>query len=355
MGGMGGGMMGGMGGGMMGGMGGRGGGFRAIPPTDLAGATLRPGQARNLPTRLVSLSPPSDAAKVVLPQKGEPLELGDISQLDDLDPRIRRAMERLAAEKAPETVSQLVLWHLRYGLDWPTLAQVARGWANTYELALARQFVAKLEDGGLPRKDRDETGTLYLGLAAQGADHEALMAELHKLLEKHGVLGLTVKADVPSRPKGPALACKVEVVKNEAVVLVSTSDQTGGAWKAMGKFTLPLDRGEKGELKLKPAEEVADAMAEGILGRLVRAQLTKGQKVKGKDTYKIGIDNASPLVLNGLMLSGMDRDEETKPSALAGFSLPPHKHMSMPATGEMVDRLGLKKGIRVLAADLSGL
>ena len=29
--------------------------------------------------------------------------------------------------------------------------------------------------------------------------------------------------------------------------------------------------------------------------------------------------------------------------------------MTVPATGEMVEQLGLKKGIRVIAADLSGL
>jgi hypothetical protein len=29
--------------------------------------------------------------------------------------------------------------------------------------------------------------------------------------------------------------------------------------------------------------------------------------------------------------------------------------MTVPATGEMVDQLGLRKGIKIIAADLSGL
>ncbi len=58
MGGMGGGMggMGGGMGGMGGGMGGMGGGMRSVPPSDLPSALLNPGQTRNLPTRLVSIS-----------------------------------------------------------------------------------------------------------------------------------------------------------------------------------------------------------------------------------------------------------------------------------------------------------
>ena len=44
-----------------------------------------------------------------------------------------------------------------------------------------------------------------------------------------------------------------------------------------------------------------------------------------------------------------------KLSALAGFSLPPRKSLTLPATAEMVDRLGLKDGVKAVAADLSAL
>ncbi|HEV3166503.1 MAG TPA: hypothetical protein VGZ22_20935, partial [Isosphaeraceae bacterium] len=109
-----------------------------------------------------------------------------------------------------------------------------------------------------------------------------------------------------------------------------------------------------GQLK---AEEIADATAEGILGRLVRAQLTKGPKVKGKETFKVRIDNASPLILNGLALSGtsVTTDKEAKSAALSGLSLPPRRSLTISATGEVVERLGMKTGIKAVAADLSGL
>ena len=50
----------------------------------------------------------------------------------------------------------------------------------------------------------------------------------------------------------------------------------------------------------------ADALAEGILNRLVRAQVIKGsaQREKGKLIHQIRIENASPLILNGLALVG---------------------------------------------------
>jgi hypothetical protein len=40
---------------------------------------------------------------------------------------------------------------------------------------------------------------------------------------------------------------------------------------------------------------------------------------------------------------------------MGGISLPPHKSLSLPATAELVERLGMNNGVRVLAADLSGL
>jgi len=77
--------------------------------------------------------------------------------------------------------------------------------------------------------------------------------------------------------------------------------------------------------------------------------------VNDKLTYKLTIENGSPLVLNGLALSGVENPETSTPSALSGLSLPPHKTFTVPATSEMVLRLKLKNGVRVLAADLSGL
>ena len=40
---------------------------------------------------------------------------------------------------------------------------------------------------------------------------------------------------------------------------------------------------------------------------------------------------------------------------MAGMSLPPHKSLAVPASAAVVERLKLADGVRVLAADLSGL
>ena len=103
------------------------------------------------------------------------------------------------------------------------------------------------------------------------------------------------------------------------------------------------------------AEGLAGGLAEGVLGRLVRAQVSKGKRVEGVQTYKLRVDNASPLLLNGLAVTGPEPGPEAAPSVLAGFSLPPRRSITFTITGDAVDRLGLESGVKVVAADLSGL
>ena len=88
---------------------------------------------------------------------------------------------------------------------------------------------------------------------------------------------------------------------------------------------------------------------------MVRAQYMRGPNVKGKATYQVRIDNASPLVLNGLAVLGTETKTEEQPKELSGVCIAPRRSMTVPATEEVVKRLGLRKGIRVVAADLSGL
>src|SRR5262249_34227746 len=145
------------------------------------------------------------------------------------------------------------------------------------------------------------------------------------------------------------------VEESGVVVQVSASNASCEAWTPVGKFTVPLV-GEGEGAKPRGAVELADAVAEKLLGRLVEAQLVKGPREKGnKETYKIKIVNASPLILTPRALPGPADSAETRPTGLAGLSLPPRKYMTLPATAEMVERLGLKGGIKVIAADLSGL
>ena len=88
----------------------------------------------------------------------------------------------------------------------------------------------------------------------------------------------------------------------EAMVQVSSSDALASSWLNFGKFTVPVVQ-ERGKAEV---ERLADELSEGILNRLVRAQVIKGSatKDKGKLVYQLRIDNASPLVLNGLAMLG---------------------------------------------------
>jgi hypothetical protein len=60
---------------------------------------------------------------------------------------------------------------------------------------------------------------------------------------------------------------------------VLVTDETGTAWRAVGKFSIALADVTGIE---RPAAEIADALAEGVLDRLVRVQFFPGPRVKGK-------------------------------------------------------------------------
>ncbi len=83
---------------------------------------------------------------------------------------------------------------------------------------------------------------------AKGEGGEAAARELRDALKDQTILGLAGVSGVPSAPKGPALACKVQVNGETATVQVATSDGPARAWAAAGKFTLPLSRTDKGTL-----------------------------------------------------------------------------------------------------------
>jgi hypothetical protein len=362
MGGMGGGMGGGMMGGMGGGMGMMGGGMRSVPPTGLPQATLTAGQTRRLPTQVVSLMQPDANAQVVMPQKGEKLQVGDIGQVTN-DANAQAALKRLAEDKAPQAVSQLVMWHMIAGYDWTTLARISQGWANPHELALARDFVdnvtkeARAPEAAASDAASTERGRFYLGVTAKDPAQADLAQELSKLLKGVTVLGLKTESAVPAKPGGPALACRVQIGKDEAQVAVCVSDGTATSWRSAGEFTLTLQRDKAGELK---PIGVADAMAEGVLGCVVHARLLPAHKVKlpkhkEELVYQVRLENASPLVLNGLALAGKEIKPDTKPAVMVGVSLSPGRSLIVQAPAELVDRLGLKDGVRVIAVDLSAL
>ena len=339
MGGMGGGM-GGMGGGMGGMMGG---GMRSVPPTGLPFADLRPGQTRNLPTRMVSLNPPDAQGGVQLPQEGEAFRIADIGEVS-ANPRVQKALKRLAAEKAATNVAQLVMWNVAAGLDWDTIAELSRRWANGYELALARDFVDHLD-----AIDEWETGRIFFQISGTDAAGEAKAAALQKAVEGKIVLGLRAEMGDPARPGGPSLACRVRLKADEALVQLSGSDARAEGWVALGKFTVPI-AAARWTRRSWPTR-----LPRGCSAGWSGPQLVKGPRAKGKLTYRLQINNASPLRLNGLAAVGVESKEDAKPRVLTGISIPPRRSMTVPASEEVVKTLGLKRGIRLTAIDLSGL
>jgi hypothetical protein len=350
MGGMGGGM-----GGMGGGMGGMGGGMRSIPPTDLPSATLAPGQSRGLKTRLVRLGGPNAEGGVDFPAQGEPLTLGDVSQTE-VSPKVQTALRRLARDGAPETVSQLALWAAA-GMPWTTIAQLSKGWANPQELALAKQLVADLD----AKAEDADTGRILIEVTAKSDATKAFADQLNATFKGQTMLGLAIEGTVPARPTGPAVACKVQIggtlEKPEASIQLASSDANASAWAPVGKFELPVPRDEAGKLK---AEVFGDALAEGLLDRLVKVSVRKQNNgmlpaaPKTLGAYVIRIENYSPLLLNGLAVSGMKAKSGDPVKLLLGISLAPRRTFVVPVTAESVEKLGLKD-IKPVALDLSGL
>ncbi len=234
----------------------------------------------------------------------------------------------------------------RSGLDWERIAQLSSDWANAHELSLAQQFADQLDN--LPDS---ENGTIFFDVQSTGTAGAARAQALTKELTDKNFLGLNAKLGIPAQPEGPAVACRVRFADAEATVQVVCTDGSASRWVPFGKFTLPLAAGAE---QFQPAK-FGEALAEGVLSRMVRAQYMRGPNVKGKPSYQVRIDNASPLVLNGLAVLGTETKTAEQPKELSGVCISPRRSMTVPATEEVVKTLGLRKGIRVVAADLSGL
>ena len=211
----------------MGGMG----GFPFGPADRPATRPLKPGQTRNLPTRLVSLNAPAADGRIAVPAKGEPLRIGDISQLTD-DAKAQATLRRLAETKAPPCEAQLVVWRVIDGLDWATIGRLAHGWANPSELALARRFVDQLEARGIQGIGEGEVACLDFEVIADETGVEGRVAELRKLLSEHPIVGLRSHEGVPAHPTGLCLGCRVRLKNHEADVQVAEPGTRGGTGRS---------------------------------------------------------------------------------------------------------------------------
>jgi len=270
---------------------------------------------------------------------------------------VREALKRLAAQKAPSTVTQLVLWRVAQGMDWETIEGLAKSWANPQEVALARRFIETLDGGSKSPREGFDPGTFRYSMSVDGAgEHAGLIAGLGKALEGRQVVGLTARSGVPVKPEGPGLACEISLTGIGAEarldVRLAVTDGDASRWVPAGRAELSLT-GADGKA-LEPGA-LADALAEKVLESTVRAEVAHGPRVKGKETFRITIRNGSPLVLNGLALGAAGADGAAAPSVVSGLCIPPRKSLTLPASAETVERLGLKKEARVIAADLSAL
>jgi hypothetical protein len=239
-----------------------------------------------------------------------------------------------------------VMWHLAGGLDWDRIAQLSQSWSNRFELTLAREFVEHLDT--LPD---GETGRVQFQINSTDSAGESMAAELTKAMQGKTILGLRAESRIPTRPDAPSVAVRVRLTGDHALVQVMSSDAAVKSWIPFGKFTLPsqLDHGKFDAIRF------VDALAEGVLNRLVRVQLVKGVRQKDRPNYMLRIENASPLILNGLAAVGTTSKEDQVPKVLSGISIPPRRSMTVPASEEVVKAMGLRHGIRVVALDLSGL
>jgi len=335
-----------------GGLGGGGGGFRSLPPSGSLSTTLAPKQTRRLATKLVRIG--SDLGESsAMPAEGESLKLGQVEALGG-DPRTGKALRRLLEEDVPQSIAQLALSRLG-GTEWDAIGERAQGWANADELGLARRFVDRLDRDPAGSKV-EESAALYWDVIARDEAQAAPADALRATLAGRPVLGIAPrKGAAPDRPEGPSLAVRVALSgpegKARVHVSIQASNAASGRWDSAGKFVLP--EGKAGA-EAEPAATV-EAIAEGVLGQLVRVELVKGGSTNGNKTPdRLRISNASPLILHGLMVAGPAPDQADGPT-LRGLALAPRRSLTVTVTPKAVQKLGLRSGIHPTAALLGSL
>src|SRR5262249_27667971 len=198
-------------------------------------ATLQPGQTRHLPTNVVNLGGPTAGASTVsLPAKNEVLRIGAVGEASP-NPRVAKALKRLAAEKAPPTVAQLVMWKLTANRPWDELAALSGAWANGREVALARAFIRRLDapGAGEPAPDADPASFYW---AVVGDD------TLGAVLKDRTVVGLKAREGIPPAPDGPSLACEARATGSGASaaleVRLAAPDADGRRWGSLGRVSV---------------------------------------------------------------------------------------------------------------------
>ena len=206
-----------------------------------------------------------------MPAQGEKLTLGDVAQIT-ADPRTAAAVRRLADREGAD--GRLAARALeRRG--WPRLGRRSRrlsaGWADPRDVALAKRFVDTLDS-----PIAEETGRIHVQV-----DGDPDLASAMKTLAKEGsLLGLKVETGNPRRPRRPVAGGDDRRERREG--------QGGG--RRQGRPTAGAGGSTRASSRCRLLRRTAsstppafaDAMADGLLGRLVEARLVK----RGRSTAR---------------------------------------------------------------------
>ena len=281
-----------------------------------------------------------------LPAKGEKLQLGDISQINADARTARRPSSGWPPTRPRRPCSQLVMW--RVGR-----ASTGRRSPSSRRLGQpprADPGAASSSTGSTPCPTPRPATILF---EVDGADEPAkgpARGDHEPSSRARRSWASRPKLGIPDRPEGPAVACRVRLSGGEATCR-SQQRRHGGEVGPLRQVHPAGGRPTASSTPRSSATPWPRACSAGWSGPSSAA----GPQVKGKPTYQVRIENASPLILNGLAVLGTGDAEGEAPKELSGICVAPRRSMTVPATEEVVKALGLRKGIRVVAADLSGL
>ncbi len=124
------------------------------------------------------------------------------------------------------------------------------------------------------------------------------------------------------------MACRIRLSESEAMVQVTSSDASASSWVHFGKFTVPVSPQEGKVTWPCLPMRCRRGFSIGWCGR--RSIKGSATKDKAKLMYQLRIDNASPLVLNGLAIVGTASKEDEMPKVLSMISVSPRKSLTVP-------------------------
>ena len=223
------------------------------------------------------------------------------------------------------------MWHLTAGLDWDTLAQMSK-----VGQSLRADACQGFRRTSRPRLPEGETGRVLFEVEGTDEASEAIAGELKNTIRSKPVLGLLAEIGIPARPEGPAVACRVRIQGRRGL---GAGDQQRFAAAKTGSpsASLPSPR-LRTKANLTPALLRTSSPRASSTGWF-EPQLSKGVKDKGKMHYSVRIDNASPLILNGLAALGTTSSPDEIPKVLPGICVSPPQELDR--AGERRSRQGL--------------